>query len=401
MTKHSKGGRGSVDRRAFVERAWRVGLAAGAAQFAPSPLINTLFAQAPGMAPIRKDRLLVRSARPEDLETPVALFDSWITPNELFYVRSHLYTPSVGLDTWHLAVDGEVERPLRLGLDDLRKLPRVSLAVTLECAGNGRAFFDPPVAGVQWERGAVGNARWSGVRLADVLKRAGVKSSARYVWLNGADVPMGTVPDFVRQLPIEKALDADTILADEMNGLPLPVQHGFPLRAMVPGWEGAYSVKWLTHLQVASREHDGFFVQTGYKYPVRRIAPGATVDPKDMTPLTGLAVKSIITSPQEGGALKTGVIPITGFAWTGEAEITGVDVSVDSGSTWTKATLGTDRERHAWRQFRYDWRPTVAGSHLLLSRATDSRGRAQPVAPHWNPSGYLWNVVDRVRVNVA
>ena len=138
-----------------------------------------------------------------------------------------------------------------------------TLAVTLECAGNGRAFFDPPVAGVQWERGAVGNARWTGVRLADVLKRAGVKASARYVWLNGADVPMGTVPDFVRQLPIEKAMVADTILAFEMNGVALPIQHGFPLRAIVPGWEGAYSVKWLTHLQASSREHDGFFVQTG------------------------------------------------------------------------------------------------------------------------------------------
>ena len=390
-----------VNRRVFLERAWRIGLAGAASPLARWPLGDTGLAQEPAPAPVRKDRLLVRSARPEDLETPVALFDSWITPNELFYVRSHLYTPSVRLDDWRLAVEGEVDRPLTLPFDDLRQMPRATLAVTLECAGNGRAFFDPPVAGVQWERGAVGNARWTGVRLADVLKRAGVKASARYIWLNGADVPMGTVPDFVRQLPIEKALDADTILAFEMNGVALPIQHGFPLRAIVPGWEGAYSVKWLTHLQASSREHDGFFVQTGYKYPVRRIAPGAAVDPKDMAPLTGLVVKSMITSPSEGGMLRTGLIPITGFAWTGEAEITGVEVSVDSGSTWMRATLGNDRERHAWRQYRYEWRPTTPGSYLLMSRATDSRGRVQPMAAHWNPSGYLWNVVDRVRVNVA
>src|SRR5262245_43550961 len=167
------------------------------------------------------------------------MLNTWITPNELFFVRSHMYTPSIQLPMWSLNITGDVERPLTLRMDDLRAMSPVTMAVMLECAGNGRAFFDPPVAGIQWERGAVGNARWTGVRLAEILKRAGVRGTARYVWLDGADRPPGTMPDFVRQLPVEKAMHPDTLLAYAMNGEPLPLQHGFPLRAIVPAWEGA------------------------------------------------------------------------------------------------------------------------------------------------------------------
>jgi DMSO/TMAO reductase YedYZ molybdopterin-dependent catalytic subunit len=346
------------------------------------------------------ERRIVRSIRPQDLETPVGLFDSWLTPNELFYVRSHLYTPSVDVESWKLTVDGDVDRPLSLTLADLRRMPSVSVPVTLECAGNGRAFFEPPVAGVQWEKGAVGNARWTGVRLADVLRSAGTNASARFIWLNGADTPLGKMPDFVRQVPLSKALDASTILAYEMNGEPLPVAHGFPLRAIVPGWEAAYSIKWLTHLEVRDREHDGFWVQTAYRYPTMRVAPGAAVDPKNMAPLGGLAVKSIITAPTDGAAVALGEISIMGFAWAGEANVTRVEVSVDNGSTWTAAVLGSDRARYAWRQYRFNWRPEKPGSFVVLARASDDRGRVQPIVPHWNPSGYLWNAVDQIRVNV-
>jgi DMSO/TMAO reductase YedYZ molybdopterin-dependent catalytic subunit len=283
---------------------------------------------------------------------------------------------------------------------DLRAMPAVSLPVTLECAGNGRAFFEPPVAGVQWQRGAVGNARWTGVRLQDVLTRAGVKPTGRYLWLDGADKPMGTVPDFIRQLPSDKAADPDTILAYEMNGQALPVANGFPLRLIVPGWEAAYSVKWLDHIQVSDREHDGFFVQTAYRYPRMRVAPGAAVDPKDMAPLGGLVVKSIITSLAEGVVRQRGPIAVAGFAWAGEANITGVDVSADNGSRWSAATLGRDQARYAWRQFSYQWQPEASGSFVVMARATDDKGRVQPIAPHWNPSGYLWNAVERVRVDV-
>ncbi|MBI4475786.1 MAG: sulfite oxidase [Acidobacteria bacterium] len=383
------------NRRRFLARAWQFGLLAGASRLVPGG--GGLLAQGTNPA----ERRLVRSARPQDLETPVALLDSWITPNDLFYVRSHLYTPSIDLESWTLSIDGDVERPLTLGMTELRQMPRVSMPVTLECAGNGRAFFDPPVAGVQWERGAVGNARWTGVRLADVLKRAGVKSSGRYVWLDGADRPMGKVPDFIRQLPLDKAMHPDTLLAYEMNGVPLPMANGFPLRAIVSGWEAAYSVKWLTHVQLSPLEHDGFFVQTAYRYPRMRVAPGAAVDPKDMAPLVGLVVKSIITSPADGTVAGRGVIPVSGFAWAGEANIVRVEVSTDHGSTWSMATLGADKAPYAWRHFRYDWRARDAGSHLVLARAADDRGRVQPFVAQWNPPGYLWNAVDRVRVNVT
>lgn len=348
-----------------------------------------------------KSELIVRSARPQDLETPVALLDSWLTPNHRFFVRSHLYAPEIDIRQWRLTVAGEVERPLTLTLDELRTLPEENRVVTIECAGNGRAYYDPPVAGVQWQKGAVGTARWTGVRLADVLARARVKSSARFVLLDGADVPLGTMPDFVRQVPLEKATHPDTLLAYAMNGTPLPVANGFPLRAIVPGWEGAYAVKWLTSIRVLDREGDSFWIKTAYRYPKKRIAPGAAVAPEDMAPVAGLFVKSLIAAPLDGAKLSAGTVLVKGFAWAGDANITGVDISADGGSTWSPARLGTDRAPYAWRQFEYEWRVDDPGSYLIMSRATDDRGRVQPIVAQWNPSGYLWNAIDRVRVDVA
>jgi sulfite oxidase len=350
---------------------------------------------------LSKDRLIVRSMRPEDLETPVHLLTSWITPNDLFYVRSHFYTPTIGANAWSLRVDGEVDRPLMLSLEALRQLPSRTVVATLECAGNGRAFFDPPVAGVQWQKGAVGTARWTGVRLGDVLQLAGARALGRYVWMDGGDVGLGKAPDFVRSLPLDKAMDADTLLVYEMNGEPLPIAHGFPLRAIVPGWEGAYSVKWLTHLQVSAREHEGAFVATGYRYPKRPVAPGSAVAVADTDPLRGMAVKSLITSHADGAMVAPGTIRVAGFAWAGDTEIRRVDISTDNGRTWTEARLGQDRAPYAWRQFEHTWRLTEPGSYVVLSRATDTRGRVQPVVPDWNPSGYLWNAIDQVRLNVA
>jgi len=347
-----------------------------------------------------KERLIVRSVRPEDLETPVSLLNSWITPNDLFYVRHHMYAAKVNVDEWKLTVDGEVQTPLSLTLDELKRMPKHTVTVTLECAGNGRAFFDPPVAGIQWERGAVGTARFAGARLADVLKKAGVKSTGQYVAMNGADKPMGKMPDFIRNAPMKKALDADTILAYEMNGESLPILHGFPLRAVIPGWEGAYSVKWLTNIQVIEKEYDGFFVKTAYRFPNRRVAPGEAVAPQDMIPLTGLVVKSFINSPLDGAAVAPGKVHMSGFAWAGESNISKVDVSMDNGSSWFPAKLGKEREPYAWQSFEHEFNITQPGSYLLMSRATDDKGNMQPVAPQWNPSGYLWNVIDKVRINV-
>ncbi len=347
-----------------------------------------------------KEKLIVRSLRPEDLETPVSLLNTWITPNDLFYVRHHLYAAKVNVDEWKLTVDGEVQTPVTLTLDELKKMPKQTVTVTLECAGNGRAFSNPPVAGIQWERGAVGTARFAGARMADVLKKAGVKPTGRYVAMNGADKPIGKMPDFIRNVPMKKALDADTILAYEMNGEPVPILHGFPLRVVVPGWEGAYSVKWLTNLQVIENEYDGFFVKTAYRFPNYPVAPGAAVDPKDMVPLTGLVVKSFINSPLDGANVAPGKVRLSGFAWAGESNITRVDVSMDNGSSWVPAKLGKERERYAWQSFDHEFNITRPGSYLLMSRATDDKGNTQPIAPQWNPSGYLWNVIDQVRINV-
>ena len=383
-----------ISRRTFLHGATQVAALGAVSGLAPLGAV-----QRNGSQP--DARLIVRSRTPQDLETPVTLLADWITPNEVFFVRSHLPTPNVDRTTWALTVAGAVERPLTLRLDDLQALPRATRVATLECAGNGRAFFDPPVAGVQWERGAVGNARWTGVRLSDVLQRAGVRSTGQFVLLDGADRPVGTVPDFTRTLPIAKAIHRDTLLAFEMNGVPLPLSHGFPLRAIVPGWEGAYWVKWLTAITVLDAQHDGFFVQTAYRYPRQAVAPGSVVPASEMEPLTGMAVKSLIVSPEAGAGLPAGRLRVSGFAWTGEGEVARVDISTDSGRSWQRTRLGRDREPYAWRAFEYEWRASSAGTYTVMARATDSFGRTQTAVPPWNPSGYLWNAPDRITVTVG
>ena len=361
-----------------------------------------LFAQAPSAAQrYGKEKLLTRSLRPPDFETPVALLDSYITPLEHFYVRSHLPVPApLDAAAWALKVGGEVNSPVSLSIDEIKKLPAVTITMTLECAGNGRAFFDPAVAGIQWEKGAVGTARFTGARMSDVLKRVGVKTSARNVEMHAADRPLGTMPAFVRQVPMAKAMHPDTLLAYDMNGQPIPAVHGFPLRAVVPGWEGAYSVKWLTTLNVLDKDSDSFWVATGYRYPTKRVAPGAAVDAKDMAPLVGLAVKSLITKPAGGASLPAGRIAVGGFAWAGENDVTRVDVSIDNGATWQAARLSGEQAKYAWRRFEYEFAAAKPESVLILSRATDSKANVQPAVSQWNPSGYLWNQYDSVRVEV-
>ena len=382
-----------VTRRSFLDAALRAG--AGASLLGGGAAVTLAHQLA------RTGSLIVHSARPQDLETPLPLLTSWITPNDAFYVRSHFYTPAIDAAMWTLQIDGAVATPLALTLDAIRRMPPRTMPVTLECAGNGRGYAEPPVAGVQWRKGAVGNARWTGVLLADVLQQAGIRPSAQFLWLDGADTGPGRAPDFVRSLPREKAIRGDVLLAYEMNGEPLPVAHGFPLRVIVPGWEGAYSVKWLTHITASDHEHPGPFVSTAYRVPKAPVPPGTVVDVTATVPIRGLVVKSILTSPADGAALVPGQpTTISGFAWSGEDAIRTVDVSIDGGRSWANARLGDDRAPYAWRQFTLPWRPDRPGSRVLLSRATDVRGRRQPLAAEWNPGGYLYNAVDRVRVNV-
>lgn len=372
-------------------------MAAVAARFTPAEL----FAQTQTAAQrFGKEKLIVRSMRPPDFETPVALLDSFITPNDLFYVRSHLPVPQVDAAAWSLKVGGEVNSPLALSLDEVKKLPAVTITTTLECAGNGRAFFEPALAGIQWEKGAVGTARFTGARLSDILKKAGVKTSGLNVEMHAADRPLGTMPAFVRQVPMAKAMHPDTIIAWDMNGQPIPLPHGSPLRAIIPGWEGAYSVKWLNALNVLAKDSDSFWVATGYRYPNRRVAPGSAVDAKDMEPLTGLVVKSLITTPANGATFPAGKVAVGGFAWAGENDITKVDISIDNGSTWQPARLTGEQARFTWRRFEFELNATKPQSYLILSRATDSKGNVQPAVSQWNPSGYLWNQYDSIRVDV-
>jgi sulfite oxidase len=351
-----------------------------------------------------KRNMLVRSARPEDLEMPLSGFSEYITPIEHFFVRTHVYAPRMNLNEWRLKIEGEVTTPLTMTMDDLKRLPAVELVGVVECAGNGRGFYEPSMPGLQWADGGVGNGRWRGVRLADVLKRAGVKESAREILFNGADVPIGTMPDFQRSIPIRKALDAHTLLAYEMNGETLPVLHGFPLRVVAPGWAGNSWIKWLTSISVLDKEDEGFWMKRAYRHPGRPVAPGAVVPLEQTQPVTSLRVKSVIAAPLDGSHVVNGrPVAINGVAWSGDAgPVTAVDISVDGGRSWRAASLKRDqRTQFGWRQWEHNWTPSREAYYSILSRARDGAGNTQPLDQEWNPSGYGWNVVPRVGVNVV
>ena len=348
-----------------------------------------------------KDGMIVRSYRFLDLETPVEYFNNWITPAPHFFVRNHMHEPTTfDSQAWTLRIRGEVEKPLTLNMAGLRKLEKHSLVNTLECAGNGRGLQNPRVPGVQWGRGAVGTARFAGPRLRDLLEQAGVKPGGKHVSFRGLDEVPGEVPPFIRSIPIEKALDADTIVALEMNGAPLPKHNGFPARVLVPGWIGAASCKWLSEISVLEKEFEGNYMNPGYRMPNQPVKPAETVKPEDTHPLTALNVKSLISSPGDGSILKSRTVHVQGVAWAGEADVTVVEISVDGGATWQPGELGHDQARYAWRLWSYRWKAPKDGEYVLMSRATDRQGRTQPLQPVWNPSGYLNNAIDQVRIHV-
>jgi sulfite oxidase len=348
-----------------------------------------------------EDGMVVRSFRFVDLETPVEYFNTWLTPAPHFFVRNHMHEPSeLDAESWRLSIGGEVEKNITLTLVDLAKLQLHSVVNTLECAGNGRGLFRPQVPGIQWGKGAVSTARFSGPRLRDILDRAGVKASGKHIMFRGLDDIPGKVPPFIRSIPLEKALDADTLIATHMNGSPLTKHHGFPARALVPGWVGSASCKWLTEIKVLESEFVGNFMSPGYRLPNQPVKPGETVKPEDTHPVTALNVKSVISGPLDGSSVGAGRIPLHGVAWAGEADVVKVEVSTDGGTSWNAAKLGREQARYAWRLWSYDWK-AGSGDHTILSRATDSMGRTQPATPVWNPSGYLYNAVDQVKIHVA
>jgi sulfite oxidase len=383
-----------ISRRDFL----KTGAAAVAVVGASHPLLSWAdeAVQVPG-----KEGMIVRSARFLDLEMPMEFVNSWITPVPHFFVRNHMHEPST-LDAgqWRLTISGEVENPLTLSLADLVKIEQHTVTNTLECAGNGRAFQQPKVPGVQWQRGAIGSARFTGPRLRDLLQRAGMKSSSKHVMFRGLDEVPVKVPPFIRSIPLEKAMDGDTLIATKMNGAPLTKHHGFPARALVPGWIGAASCKWLTEVKVLDKEFDGNFMKPGYRMPNQPISPGGDVNPDDTHPITALGVKSIIATPNEGSVLKSRSVHIHGAAWAGEAEVVRVEISTDSGAMWHPAQLSREQGHYAWRLWNFVWKAPNAGEYTILSRATDSQGRTQPQAAAWNPSGYLYNAIDQVKIRV-
>jgi DMSO/TMAO reductase YedYZ molybdopterin-dependent catalytic subunit len=349
-------------------------------------------------------QLTVRVSRPFDAETPVREFTSFLTPNHLFFVRSHFGPPSpetIGDSQWKLHVGGAVERSNVFTMRSLRQFEPVTMTAVLQCSGNGRAYHRPRVPGVQWERGAVGNAQWTGVRLRDVLQAAGVRAQARHVMFQGADRPVvNAVPLFARSIPLKKALHPDTLLAYEMNGRPLPLLHGAPLRVITPGWMAESCIKWLTHIEVREEEATGYFMQTAYRVPVKSAHTNTAVAGNETAPVEVMPIKSLIASPENGQSLGAGPVTIQGVAWAGETRIAKVEVSMDEGNTWRPTHLVGDDRLYAWRQWRFLWQATVQGTFTILCRATDERGDVQPAASPWNPSGFLWNGWDRVTVHV-
>jgi sulfite oxidase len=374
---------------------------AAAATTVPS-ILSWALAQGQSVDFPGEDGMILRSFRFVDLESPVEYLSTWLTPVPHFFVRNHMHEPSeLDPHDWLLSIGGEVEKPITLNLTELSKIETHSVINTLECAGNGRGLQRPQVPGIQWGKGAVGTARFSGPRLRDVLQRAGVKPTGKHVMFRGLDEVPGKVPPFIRSIPIEKALDADTIIATHMNGSPLARHHGFPARALVPGWIGAASCKWLTEIKVLEAEFVGNFMSPGYRLPNQPVQPGEAVKPEDTHAVTALSVKSVIAGPTDGANLKAGNVRVHGAAWAGEADIEKVEISTDGGATWIPAKLGHDQAHYAWRLWAYDWKPAKTGDYTLLSRATDSQGRTQPSAAVWNPSGYLYNAIDQVKVHVS
>lgn len=361
-----------------------------------------LYAAATGMAaaalPVSRRRLLQMSGYPIDAETPLDSLTSYITPNDIFFVRHHWNPVFPDPKQWLLQVDGEVEHPQRLSLADLRKMPQSSATCVLQCAGNGRALHRPIVPGVQWKTGAVGNARWTGVRVRELLRRAGIKAGARHLHTFGSDTPPLQVPPFHRSLELEKVLE-DGIVAYEMNGSPLPRLHGGPARLVVPGWAGDHWMKWLNRVSAQPEPQTGFYMDTAYRYPKNPGEPGVTFKPEEMDPVKELFVKSNVTEAPQAARIGSPV-SIAGFAFSGAPDIAKVEVSDDDGASWGAAVLGKEHDPYAWRRWSFSFAPRAPGRVTLLVRATDSRGSAQPRQAVWNQSGYLYNAWASAEIEV-
>lgn len=353
--------------------------------------------------PHRFPGMTVCMQEPRNLEFPFTELNSWLTPTEHFFVRSHFAVPKLDPQTFKLTVEGAVQNKLELSLDDLRKMPAVTAPLTLECAGNGRVFLTPQARGLQWGLGAVGNAEWTGVPLGAILERAKVKPGAVDVVLVGADkgaiaadpATPGAI-HFERSLPLAKANKPEVVLAYRQNGEDLTPSHGAPLRAVVGGWYGVASVKWLTRIVVTDKPHAGYWQTFDYSY-FERGGDGLPV----MTPVTAIQPKASIARPTMGEIVPAGKpYRIIGAAWAGESIVAKVDLSIDGGKTWSSAKLTGTGKPFCWRTWEFDWVPTARGPAKLIARATDRAGSTQPEARDPDRRSYMINHLVPVEVTV-
>jgi DMSO/TMAO reductase YedYZ molybdopterin-dependent catalytic subunit len=335
--------------------------------------------------------------KPLNAETNPEHLRSWITPNKVFFDRNQGQIPKrrVSLEKWRLEIDGEVCSPLVLSFDQLLRMPKDLVSNTLECSGNSRSLLKQKASGNPWTLGGVGNAVWGGVRLKDLLATAGPKPTARHVAFEGLDKPLGSSGiRFIRSIPLDKAVSS-TLLAYEMNGEPLPLKHGYPLRALALGWTGANCVKWLHRIRLLSEPFEGFFMDRVY----RVFQKGQ--DPKTGEVVREMKLKSIITQPLSGETLPAGDITLLGAAYAGEARVERVDISTDGGRSWNPTDFIGPDEPYAWRQWQYVWEKAPTGRHLLMARATDGTGKRQPMNAEWNMLGYGNNGVREHAVQVV
>ncbi|MBM3941699.1 MAG: sulfite oxidase [SAR202 cluster bacterium] len=342
------------------------------------------------------------SADPQCEEAILTSLDSLITPAERFYIRSHFsQVPRLDGRTWKLTVGGEVRRPLTLSLADLKTMPAVEQAATLECAGNSRSYVKPPVEGLAFLHGAVSTGWWKGVPLAQVLAQAGLKDTAKEVVFQGADhgreEEHGEAVElsYERSLPVGKAMQPDTLLAYQMNGEDLTPEHGYPVRLVTPGWYAMASVKWLTSIRVDSQPFDGFF--QGRRYVMINEGPEHRIQRE---PVTLLRVKSLFTSPRHGEVVQLGRFNLHGVAWSGAGPVVKVEVSFNGGRHWRQARLVGEDHPNAWRRWELDWRVAEPGHFILMVRATDAAGNTQPKNIPWNFRGYANNAIHAIAVEV-
>ncbi len=403
-----------MNRREFLHQAAVLGTGLAAAPWLRAEDATITLPFENGARPLvrypQKRPLIRLTARPPQLETPFSVFnENIVTPNDAFFVRYHLAgsPPPLELlqpEKFRLEVKGKVNTPLTLTLDELKKFEPVEVVAVNQCSGNSRGFFKPRVPGGQLGNGAMGNAKWRGTRLADVLKKAGVAEGAKLVAFNGLDAPITpTIPDFIKTLDLDHALDGEILLAYEMNGEPLPWLNGFPLRLVVPGYFGTYWVKHLSEITVLDAAFTGFWMATGYRIPDNDgacVEPGTV--PKKTVPIARYNVRSFITSLADGDRLKVGAqCVVKGIAFDGGEGIREVLFSEDGGKSWRETELAQDLGKYSFRGWSIPFLPARAGEFELKVKATNRIGQSQPMEPLWNPAGYMRNVVETVKITAA